>query len=189
MQDINTSLSFLKFVGDWQDVKNAAMTTINKDVGKPPTSQWIRKILMAEHSPIRKYIVNFKWEEVPYWVAMHFVRHHVGVQWFVGTQRDDRSGGDRSQKPQTAMVPLEGWANAQSLIDISKKRLCNQASPETRAYWQSLKDEIVKEQPELAAAMVSTCVYRGFCPEFYPCGYCNTENWKEERKNYVINKD
>ena len=71
----------LRFLSSWQDVKDSAMTTINKETGREPGDQWIRKILMAEHSPIRNYVVNFKWRAVPYWVAMHFVRHHVGVQW------------------------------------------------------------------------------------------------------------
>lgn len=178
--------SKVRFMTSWTDVKGSAMTTINKEGSdKEPTDLWISKILMAEHSPIRNYLVNFKWDAVPYWVAMHFVRHHEGVQWFVGTQREDRGGSDRSQVPQTALVPLEGYANAQALINISRKRLCYQASPETRRYWQGLKDEIKKLQPELAKKMVSECIYRGFCPEYHTCGYVHCSTFRQLRGIYV----
>jgi len=32
-------ISFLKIKGDWQEVKDAAMTTIGKDAGASPTSR------------------------------------------------------------------------------------------------------------------------------------------------------
>ena len=45
--------------------------------------------------------------------------------------------------------------------------------------------ECIKEiDPEMAAAMVPTCIYRGFCPEVKCCGYCLTEKYKEELKKY-----
>lgn len=37
----------------WGVIKNATMTTIGKDKGKYPDSEWKRKMLMGEHSPIR----------------------------------------------------------------------------------------------------------------------------------------
>ena len=33
-------------------------------------------------------------------------------------------------------------------------------------------------------AMVKECVYRGFCPEFQPCGYCFTEEYRKELEAY-----
>ena len=44
----------------WQEVKNATMTTINKDGGKYPESEWERKLILSEHSPIRKIWANWK---------------------------------------------------------------------------------------------------------------------------------
>ena len=36
----------------WQEIKNSAMFTMGKDIGKYPTSEWKKRILLAEHSPI-----------------------------------------------------------------------------------------------------------------------------------------
>ena len=70
--------------------------------------------------------------------------------------------------------------NFQALINISRKRLCNCASKETREAWQMVKDEIAKVEPELASVMVKECIYRGFCPEMFSCGYHKTEAFKKE---------
>ena len=39
---------------NWQDIKDAAMNTINKTTGKYPDSVWKRKLILSEHSPIRR---------------------------------------------------------------------------------------------------------------------------------------
>lgn len=52
-----------------------------------------------------------------------------------------------------------------------RKRLCFQASPETREYAVDLKMEIHKEEPEIADVFVPNCVYRCFCPEMNGCGF------------------
>jgi hypothetical protein len=76
-------------------------------------------------------------------------------------------------------------ANAQALINISRKRLCSCASPETREAWKLVKDGIRKIDPVLADKMVPECLYRGFCPEFMnPCGYSKTEKFKEDLEKY-----
>ena len=62
--------------------------------------------------------------------------------------------------------------------------LCSGASPETRQAWQLLKDEVAKVEPELASCMVRECVYRGFCPEMYGCGFDKTEEYKKELERY-----
>ena len=78
-------------------------------------------------------------------------------------------------------------ADAQAIINISKVRLCNQAHVETKRAWLAALEEIVKIDPELYLACVPQCVYRGFCPEFKPCGYVNTEGYKAYRENYIAN--
>ena len=40
-------------------------------------------------------------------------------------------------------------------------------------------DAIAEKEPEVAACCVPECVYRGFCPEFKPCGYCGSPAWKK----------
>jgi hypothetical protein len=78
----------------------------------------------------------------------------------------------------------ECFANAQAVMFISRRRLCSQASPETRAAWRLVVDEIGKVEPEVASCCVPECVYRGFCPEFKPCGFCGTKAWAEAVEKY-----
>ncbi len=177
-------IAWLRHEDNWQDVKNAAMNTVGKDKGAYPTAAWKKKILLAEHSPIRLMQFAWKWSDLPYWVSVHIVRHKIGIEHFVSTQRTDRTGVDRTERPQNAPVLHQCQANAQALITISRKRLCSGASAETRQAWQLLKDEIAKVEPELASCMVRECVYRGFCPEMYGCGFDKTEEYKKELERY-----
>lgn len=176
-----------KFIHEdnWENVKNATMNTIGKKTGKYPDSQWKQKLLLAEHSPIRLLKFHWRWDDLPYWVSVHFTRHKLGIEHFVKSQRSDRTGVNRLELSQGALVSHECEANAQALINISRKRLCNCASPETRAAWQLIKDEVQKVEPELAKCMVRECVYRGFCPEMFGCGYDSTDSFYEEIKEYV----
>lgn len=72
---------------DWALVKACTLVTVGKKATTPPTSEWKHRILEARHSPIRELRFVFRLE-VPYWVAMHLVRHHVGCQPYVRTQRN-----------------------------------------------------------------------------------------------------
>ena len=173
-----------KHEDNWQDVKNATMTTVGMSTGKYPDSQWKLKLIRAEHSPIRKLKFSWRWKDLPYWVSVHFVRHKIGIEHFVKTQRSDRTGVDRSELPQGAFVTHECEADGQALINISRKRLCSCASPETRAAWQLVKDEVARVEPELAKCMVRECVYRGWCPEMFGCGFDKTEKFREELAEY-----
>ena len=67
---------------------------------------------------------------------------------------------------------------------MSRKRLCSQASPETREVMQAMKEEVRKQDPIMADAMVKECVYRGFCPEMKSCNYDKTDSFKQDVKNY-----
>ena len=186
MDEAPVTLKFLNRIGTWQQVKDAARTTIHMDEGaKEPSSAWKKRILLAEHSPIRKMIFSWKWLNLPYWVSVHFVRHKFGIEHFVSTQRTDRTGDDRTGKRQDAPVMHECYANVQSILFISRRRLCNQASPETRAAWRLVVDEIAKVEPEIAACCVPECVYRGFCPEFKPCGFCGSSAFQKMREAYM----
>ena len=161
-----------KIKGTWEDVANRARTTVHKDeLGKEPSDNFKRKILRAEHSPIRSLIYCFKITNLKSWVATHLVRHHVGVEKWVRTQRTDRTGVNRDELPQGAEVEMEIEANAQALINMARKRLCSQASPETREVMESIKEEVSKRDKFLAEVMVKECVYRGFCPEMKSCKY------------------
>ena len=169
----------------WAKVKRSARTTIHKDgEGAYPSDGWKKTILLAEHSPIRRIRFSWQWGGLKNWVSVHFVRHKFGIEHWVSTQRSDRTGVNRDKSTQDTPVNHECEANAQALIFISRRRLCNQASAETREAWKEVKKEIEKRDPVLASVMVPECVYRGFCPEFHSCGYADTEAFKSALEEY-----
>lgn len=163
------------FQVNWQKIKSACMTTISKKAGdKEPSTEWKRKLLLCEHSPIRRGIISWKWEEIPYAMSTHFARHHQGCEKFIGTERSDRTGIPREERNQMNPVPMEMDANIQSIINISKKRLCTCADITTRQYWQSVIDAIEQYDKDVAWACVPEGIYRGGCPEgFSNCTLCN----------------
>ncbi len=169
----------------WREVADAARTTVNMDKGtKEPSSVWKKKILLSEHSPIRQLIIKWKWVDLRYWVSVHFVRHKVGIEHFVGTQRTDRTGEDREIKNQSAPVTHECIANAQAVINISRKRLCNGASKESRQAWAAVLQSLQEKEPELFSVCVPECVYRGFCPEMKSCGFSDTPEYNIRLEKY-----
>lgn len=176
--------------GNWKDIYKACLNTIGKDTDKDPSSEWKRRIIVSEHSPIRKINIVSKWYNLFYWVSNHFVRHKFGIEHFVSTQRSDRTNEKRDKKSQDSSVNHEIDCNLQSIINISRKRLCYGSSPETREAWVSFLDELKEREPEVVRACVKECVYRGFCPEFYSCGYAtNPKTYKlfrDEVENYRI---
>lgn len=175
----------IEHVDRWQEVKDAAMNTIGKNTGKYPDSDWKRRMILAEHSPFRRLTFSWRWVDLKSWVSVHFVRHKIGIEHWVKTQRTDRTGMNRDEIPQGALVNHTAEADAQALINISRKRLCNQASPETREAWMKVRDEVVKPvEPELARCMVKDCVYRGWCYEYNSCEYHKSEAFKKELEEY-----
>jgi hypothetical protein len=175
----------VEYTDVWLKVKEAARTTAGKDgSGEYPSDRWKKTALLAEHSMIRKIHFKWVWIKLKSWISVHFVRHKIGIEHWVSTQRTDRTGIDRDKLPQDSPVNHEADANAQALITISRKRLCSQADPETRQAWSEVKDKMQTIDPVIASVMVRECVYRGFCPEFHCCGYVNTEAYQEELKKY-----
>lgn len=151
-------------------MKNHCRTTVNKSFTEnEPGEEFKKKLLISEHSPIRLLEVDWSWEDIYSWVATHWSRHKF--EKFISTQRDDRvdDGIPRSEKSQAALVKFDGYANAQNLIDSFRKRLCYQASPETRALAEDFKLALHETQPEIADVLVPNCVYRCGCPEFDTC--------------------
>lgn len=178
-------IGWFEYLNVWEKVKRAARTTVNREgSGAKPSDTWKKTILLAEHSPIRRIRVSWKWIRLPSWVSVHFVRHKIGIEHWVTTQRSDRTGVDRTKKPQDAPVNHECEADAQACINISRRRLCKQASPETRAAWQDVVDKVSLADPVLASVLVPECIYRGFCPEFHSCGYAETEAYRQRLAAY-----
>lgn len=160
----------IKVKGDWNEVVDDCRASVGKpSLGKEPSTEFKKRILIAEHSPIREISIKWMWDGIKSWVATHFVRNI----WYkvVKTQRDDRTGEDRDSLPQSTPVTFTGDANVQHLIDTARKRLCYQAHPETRAYMEDLKLAIHEIEPEIADVLVPHCIYRFSCPEMASCGF------------------
>lgn len=157
---------------DWMLCKECTLVTVGKHSQKPPTEEWKVKILKANHSPIRTLQFCFRLSEIPSWVATHLVRHVHAVH-FVKTQRSDRNNGhDRGADRQDTPVDMCWYMNAEELITISHKRLCMQASEETRNLVKKICENVIKVNPEFKELLVPNCVYRnGLCDEFYCCGF------------------
>lgn len=160
----------IKKLVDWDVVKEAALATENKRPKEPfPSEEWKAKMLLAEHSPIRALQFFIRMEDIPYYVAMHLVRHKHGVEWFCATSREDRTGVPREERRQTDLVNLSCIINAQALIAISRKRLCNKADKTTQAVWVEVKKVMKGVDAIVADAMLPECAYRGKCTELKPC--------------------
>ena len=155
----------------WQEIKNNAMFTIGKDIGKYPDSQWKKDILMSEHSPIRSGRLIINCYNVPSFVIGHVVRHNIGFTPFVCSLRSDRAVYDKVPDRNT-LNALRFDGNFQSFINISRKRKCTSASEQTRKFWEIVLLAVNKFEPELHDRCVRECIYRGGCPE-YPksCGW------------------
>jgi len=176
--------------GSWRSVADSANLTVDIEPGtKEPSDKWKMRMLLSEHSPIRKLTFDIVLHDVMSWVSVHLVRHKIGIEHFVRSQRTDRTGLDRNKLPQDSLVNHEIVLNAQALITISRKRLCNQASLETQQAWQAVIAEVEKTDFLLAHACVPDCIYRGWCYEMKSCGFHQTEAYQKALANYRMLPD
>lgn len=171
-------IKILDISKNWLAIKNSALNTVGKESSKEPSSLWKRQILLAEHSPIRKLRISAKWIGLKSWISVHFVRHKIGIEHFVSTQRDDRTNIDRNKATQDSLVDHEFETNAQAVINMSRKRLCFKAHKETRMAWIEFILGFKSEEPELFSSCVPECVYRGHCFEFQSCGFYKSNEYK-----------
>ena len=160
---------------DWKEVKRRALVTVGKTMVTPPDMAWKRSILRARHSPIRYLQFSFLLEGISYWVSVHLVRH-VHAQPYVRSQRNDRqSNFDRTRAPQDAPVDMIWDLNAEELMVVANKRLCAQASPETREVVAGMCKLASGACPETADFLTPMCEYHGgVCHELHGCGRCVT---------------
>lgn len=158
---------------DWEEVKRRALVTIGKTPITAPSEQWKMDILNARHSPIRYLRFSVFIGNLPSWVSVHLARH-VHAQPYIKTQRNDRQKDfDRTKAPQDTPVDMIWDLNAEEMMIVANKRLCNQASPETRYVVQKICDLICEKCPEFKPFLVPMCIHDGgVCHEMYPCGRC-----------------
>lgn len=159
---------------DWMEVKRRALVTIGKEPIKPPTEEWKRSILEARHSPIRYLRFSFLIEDIPYWIAMHLVRH-IHAQPYVKSQRNDRQGDyDRTAAPQNSPVTMIWDIGGEEMLIIANKRLCRMAAKETQNVVREMCNQVVAVCPEFDGLLVPMCDYQGgVCHEMNGgCGRC-----------------
>ena len=156
---------------DWLLVKKCTLVTVGKETNNPATEQFKKGLLKSRHSPIRELKFVFYLTDIPYWVSVHLCRH-IHAQPYVKTQRNDRQGFyDRNSAPQNAPVDMMWSVNGEELITIANKRLCMQASAETRELVKAICNEVIKVCPEFQDELVPMCVRNGgVCYEMFPCG-------------------
>lgn len=175
----------IKRTGEWADVLDAARSTVNKEaLNQEPSDNFKRRILLAEHSPIR--LLNYKWEwrGIKSWVSQHFARHSKFAEHFVSTQRADRTGVNRDELRQDELVSHVMATNAQEIISISRRRLCSNASEETQHEWQLVVEGIRAIDPILADQLHPDCIYRGHCYEINSCNFHKTNKFKNDLAKY-----
>lgn len=147
--------------------QKACEFTINKK-----SSISLDKLYSCEHSPIRTQMFWVEMYDIPTFVSVHLVRHAIGISHFVKSNREDRgglTGTDRNTPVNHAML-----LNAQSLINLARKRLCLKASSETVAVMKEIKEKIKEVDPALYPYLVPECEYRKACHELKSCGYYTT---------------
>ena len=177
-------------VTSWKEVLNAARFTQRKELlDKEPSDDFKRKIIRAEHSPLRCLMFNIDLYDIPYYVAMHFRTHKLVHVPFVSTSRPDIDGNQkpRNEQKKDEPVNMRLFLDAQEIIAISKVRLCSKAERKTRDIWQQVIIELYKQEPILAEACKPSCIYRGICPEINSCNFHRTEAYRKAYDNYINN--
>jgi len=167
---------FYKRTSKPEDVVDAL--SIKETDGKLKFNTWQKLCRSAHgvpHSPLRAMTYRFFLIGIPSWVSVHLVRHHIGCQPYVTSQRNDRTGAEtpRSDVPQGALVNMVWDMNANAVITISKARLCMNASGETRQVVELMKTELEKGDRYdqiLAAEMGPSCEIYNVCFEPKECG-------------------
>ena len=181
-------LVLIDVAGTWRQVADAARTTMNKDLGAgDPPDWWKKSITRAEHSPIRLITFHMKAFGVKSWITVHNVRHSVGIDHFVSTQRSDRTGVNRDEAPQGTLVNYEFNVNLMELVHISRLRFCGQAHSETQGFWNEVinfLDQTEKSRvlihPVLDLMAPKCVACGGRCPEMKPCGFSESKACKED---------
>lgn len=136
------------------------------------------KLVNAEHSPIRALLFMIKMSDIPYYVSVHLVRHKIGVEHYVQSQRNDRTVHpqyDRAEVPQGQLINHAMLINVQELIFMARKRLCSNAHPNTRSVVAEIKKQFQDSSNKywniIAKYMMKECEYRKGCHEVNSCKF------------------
>lgn len=158
--------------------KRAVWTTMGK-TGVPkelPSSELLRGVLNAKHSPCRVLQFCFLIEDIPSNTSTHLARHVHAVP-FVSSLRNDRQkkiDGDAARRD--TPVNMLYYLNAEELMNVAHKRLCSKAAQRTQEVVRMMCSEAIKVMPELEGLLVPACEYNGgVCHEIQPCWRCQNK--------------
>lgn len=160
---------------DWLFCKRCTLNTVGLKPKGAPDLEWKKSLIRCEHSPIRTLWFAFQLE-IPYYCSNHLVRHKIGCEHFVQSQRDDRQKNiniPRAEKPQGEFVSHIMYINAQELMFFMRKRLCSQADLTTQKIARLMRDEVLKVTPEFDGELIPACEYQHECREMFPCNKSN----------------
>ena len=143
-----------------------------------PSLETFYKMCIARHSSIRSVKYRIYIEDIPYYNHVHLVRHHVGVEPHVYSQRDDKGiyeHTDRDLKPQGELINMYLDVSIESMINIAMKRLCYRSHRSTQEFVEKLKCAFIFDGDDfdkiLGKLLVRPCSwYPGLCAELKPCG-------------------
>jgi hypothetical protein len=154
---------------DYSLMKEAMEFTSGRDIKlNRANMEWMYD---AEHSPIRTQLFVVKMYEIPTYVSVHFVRHKVGIEHFVKSNRDKNIPIDRNTPVNHMMV-----LNSHALMNMSHDRLCKTADKVTVQVMNMIKGEIQAVDSILANFLIPKCEYRGKCPERRGCNAINNHS-------------
>lgn len=171
---------------DWIQVKRRALITVGKSPIMKPEITWKKRMLECRHSPIRRLHFSFTFYGLPYYISVHFVRHHVGIEKYVRSQRNDRQNEyDRTKAPQNAPVDMIMDFNGESLLEFFNKRLCHCAAEETRDIVMLMAQLVMQVCPEYIQFIEPMCFRNGgVCHEFNSCGFY--KNYKKTERSQEV---
>lgn len=187
MDTTNIKVEILRHPGDadWARCYMLALNTVGKKYADcTTTDSWKSKMLKCKHSPIRTLMFTIRME-IPYYVSTHFVRHKIGAEHYVQSQRNDRQTNyDRETAPQNAMVSHVMEVNAEQLMYMANRRLCGMASPTTRYVMTLICKAVEQLNPEFKGHLKPMCEHLHECPEFKSCGYWETKTNNDLSTHY-----
>ena len=174
MENFKVTLLRYPSTEDWARCKALAMNTV---LGKNAEDyldseipfEWKRKIIKARHSPIRTLMYTIKLENIPSWVATHYVRHKHAEPYCASQRNDRQANYDRNAARQDAPVNLILDMNVEEFVTVMQKRLCTKASPETREVAVAMLAEVIRVTPEVSSMCRPPCELYGKCFEMKPC--------------------
>lgn len=164
----------IELLTDWQLIADMAAFTQGMKSFEI-NEQFLRDAIISRHSIIRAAIFRITVFGIPYFSHVHFVRHSVGHDHFVRSQRPDSMnpvGYNRETAPQNAPVDWSDIINMEALFTMMGRRLCKQADPVTRSVAQEIKWSFLNHRDAFMNLVGEYCLplcewMGGYCPETF----------------------